>query len=530
MKFLKVLLAFSVISLVYSCVDDDQLIQETNLKTEERHDRIPGFNYPTPCEALYITYFVNGNCDGTVYEDAIVDGIQEFNNAPVGLFFIEVDNAADADIVMDCVDGDTCGEGVTSFPANNLSIPSSSIDFEIMWEFCQCTDDSTDCNFTGDQPACMFTRTVMHEIGHAIGIHHNGEGTWIPGTPNTGNDPNSIFNSGPVTSNVNCDWCDSPCVFSDNDLTALQIIYPECGCFVEENLSDVTVDGPSEFCFNTSDEKAVFCASGLPTGATISASGDGISSTTDGNCVLISFDDPGYITINIDICLDGCCRTIEKIIAADNQCCKTCYCECETIIEGTNPLQYQIVRNEISCLETDSCDEIFPVGDEYFNCKRIALPKELDYTIGGDDQLCWDEEGKFCIGGLSNGTGVEWVIYGPSGTITTQSSGSCLYITFSELGIYTVTAKICEGECCQVLTHKVEYSACEGCFCECWELIDDDPWGNSNISISSPNDEKIISKGKLKYRLVQLPIDCDDDCDKEYPIGDEYFDCKKIMM
>ena len=561
MKILKILLALTVIIFVYSCVDHDELLSDidSNDNIETRQFSMTDFTNPiSPCEASNLTYFVDPCFDGSGYDGGIQAGMQAINDAPLSLFWTEVDNAADADLVFDCQGIGSCGTGVASPPIDLEAIhptifgpgapcgafnPNDQTNFPSGGSIggtielfagvganCPCTAAELD--------VCFFMGTAMHEVVHTLGFFHNDLaddlptagpcadalvgielGTHIPGTP-MGVDPGSIINSGPFLDGAGL-WCDRPCEFNANDLTALQTFYPEI------------VVGPSEFCFITSDEKATFCGIDLPPGSTISATGVGFSSEIDGDCVLISFDDPGLITINFEVCIDGCCFNVVKTIFADNQCCNTCYCECETPIEGTFPLEYETVRNKISCQETESCDELFPQGDEFFNCKRISVPTALDVTLSGDEEICIEDGyGTWCVGGLPFGTSTSWTINGPGVSDEENSSNNCLSYDLDEPGTYLISVTVCIENCCETLFHTTEVSECLDCYCECWELIEDHPWDwNSSIldGQSSSSHETITTKGKAKYRLVQLPIDCNDDCDEQYPTGDEYFDCTKIM-
>ena len=80
---------------------------------------------------------------------------------------------------------------------------------------------------------------------------------------------------------------------------------------------------------------------------------------------------------------------------------------------------------------------------------------------------------------------------------------------FEEIGDYTISTEIWEGECSQVLTHTVAVSNCNECYCECWEEAND------------PD-----SNGEQEYILIQEPIDCNEDCAEIFD-GDPIFDCVK---
>lgn len=309
MENLKLLILFGLIIFLPSCSDETvnpnlEAESEEIAEIELRQDEIPDFNFLEGCEPANITFFINPNCNGTVYANAILNGIEEFNNSPTGIGLTQVGSAAAADIVLSCVDGNNCGEGVAFFNDDILDTREANINLEILWENCLCTDpNQAGCNLIGFEPACMFTRTVMHELGHALGIHHNGEGDHIAGTPNTGNDLNSVFNSGPVT-NGNCDWCDAPCVFNANDLTALQILYPlDCGCFNPE------LNGPGNLCVN---EEGRYCIDSNI--GTVTWFGHPEINGSTENCVELSYNAEGTDFIYADVEIKGCVYHLSKRI------------------------------------------------------------------------------------------------------------------------------------------------------------------------------------------------------------------------
>jgi len=242
------ILIFLILTIIVACNKESDLRpieQNTSVNFIDNKDSLTfrqefwdRFQRITPCEARAITFFIDNNCIGTPYQNAIFDAVVAYNNVNgSSLQFNQTNSQGDADLVFDCVTGDGCGEAIASppFPANIPGFPNTVTTFpsggtigglihlEIGWTSCPCTEPG--CNFVGFEPPCMFQRTVMHEIAHTLGLAHNDDvtGTNVPGTPNVNDDPNSVFNSGPTTFG-NCDWCDAPCVFNANDITAIQFL------------------------------------------------------------------------------------------------------------------------------------------------------------------------------------------------------------------------------------------------------------------------------------------------------------------
>jgi len=252
MSKLKLLLFFGTLFLIVGCSDEaqDTFQEEEDSETLKRQAEIPNFNYLDACNAADIKIFVKDDCDETVFASAVSDAIQLYNEAPVGIGIQVINDESEADIVISCIDGVVCGQGTTIAGENGPGTEGTQIFLESTWENCPCDDeDFGGCNFVGSVPDCMFTRVAMHELGHALGIDHNDEGSHIVGTPDVDYDPNSVFNSGPIK-RENCVWCDSPCEFNQNDLDALSILYP-CAC--EPNLTgdlDICVGETITYCID----------------------------------------------------------------------------------------------------------------------------------------------------------------------------------------------------------------------------------------------------------------------------------------
>jgi|GEM_PF-1542298 len=214
-----------------------------------------GFTPITACEASSINVFIDPCLHDTPYATAIPTGLQAYNDAPISINFTLVKNPANADLTFFCWDGDDLGEddinccgcanaafpdpgntGDTA-PNDQTFFPSggsigSEIALVVNWWDCPCD--------AAELTECLFASTVMHEIAHTLGFYHNDQvgvdPVHVDGTP-MGYESNSIINA-------YLD-CESPCIFSEDDLEALQLLYP---------LPEL--DGPDKLCVG---ETASFC-------------------------------------------------------------------------------------------------------------------------------------------------------------------------------------------------------------------------------------------------------------------------------
>ncbi len=216
------------------------------------------FTFITPCEAADGIRVFFESCDGTPYEDAIPAALNEYNNAPIAINFIIAEDVNDADLVIECTNGGGCGFANAAFPDPNnpgdsapndqTFFPSggsigSGIQLDVNWTNCLCTNE--------ELTQCFFMHTVMHEIAHTLGFYHNDQigvdPVHVQGTP-TGFDAGSIINSGGGEIAAG-NFCTSTCQLNQNDILALQTLYPISPLLNNQN---VVVSCPAVLSFDLS--------------------------------------------------------------------------------------------------------------------------------------------------------------------------------------------------------------------------------------------------------------------------------------
>ena len=481
MKLFKALLTLGVFMLVFSCSNDDQLQPESNLETEKRQWTLTDLTNPiTPCEANELTYFIDDCFDGSAFDGAIQAGMDAYSNAPISINWTEVDNAAGAHLVFDCIAGGECGEGIASFPVDlealhpdifapgdvggpnvQTNFPSGGsiggeINLNFPWATCSCSAAELD--------PCFFQALVMHEVSHVLGLVHNdveeiltnnGLATHVSNTP-LGPQENSVINTGGFGV-----WCDKPCEFNNFDITALQSLYP----------LEVAVDAPTAICVGEEGEICVSLGDGI--GLTTMIVIDGNASEFTGDCFPISFDDPGNHTISVVSCVTDCqeiCTETELVVRAYNEDLE-CYCVCEAQEQSGRKNPIELWEIQVDCCDDRPCSELIPgwwyeylVDDKECFKKEEEIPCDPpQVSLSGTGKICIGDSGTYCISGVSGP--ITWNISG-MGSITT--SGTCLTFTPNQIGDYTISTTVCEDDCCVTESREVEVSGCEvECYCEC---------------------------------------------------------------
>ncbi|MDA9774322.1 zinc-dependent metalloprotease [Saprospiraceae bacterium] len=321
MKLFKLLLALSVIAFISSCSQNyTELEYPTTFplcgehpdNIESRQERITTIPLYIPCDAQNLFIHVDlSECfpdDMDLYECAVDGAIAAYNALPenIGIGMTIITDLSELPV----------GESVNAtivcsyFPAiaaasrrgSPFSVSNIIINRNVSSIYpCQ---PGPDC--------CQLQKTVMHELGHALGLGHTEGGSddaeWIPGTPQ--GEPKSIFNSTVV------DTCNGGCEFTPGDLAALEILYPA-----------PYIDGPEIICVGLS---ATYCLKGQgfkdpnttaywSTQNTIPAPG---TQQFRPGCTTFSSSTLGYHTITVWVTDHGCTYSVTKtILVVDNPDC-----------------------------------------------------------------------------------------------------------------------------------------------------------------------------------------------------------------
>lgn len=230
MKHLKLILLLTVILAVWSCEQKQTEIEQTIDKTissdghegherciwegglvEDRHRRA------TQIQLLYggkFDVFINDNCSN-LYTQAITNAIDEFNAIDnTSLHLTIVNSANNADMIIHC-------EHLGSNSIGGYVEANVPVDVKLNTGISNTSEFCLDNEPIG---LCRLQFIAMHEIGHAIGLAHTDD-TSAPLIPGTAvHDFFSIMNS----SNQPNAFCVGLCEFTDEDINAIQILYPLC--------------------------------------------------------------------------------------------------------------------------------------------------------------------------------------------------------------------------------------------------------------------------------------------------------------
>ncbi|MDF1697092.1 MAG: M57 family metalloprotease, partial [Saprospiraceae bacterium] len=311
---------------------------------------------PAPCSvAQGIDIYISDDCD-EVWQQGTEEAILEYNNANTSIHMNLSSNEETADIVIRCED--FAEEGIWEFAAGLGEGPVEDGTIgRYVYLNTDYEDEGLECG------PCLFRSIILHELGHNLGILHNeaaeggfwatGEYTfnedgtfspsgsfttaaWIEGTPLPGTiDPLSIFNG--------AGSCIDPiCTFNENDLIALEALYPipedpcECPEYYEDEYQacacpeyegfdfDITFNGP--ICFGDIVTFTILPNAGSDDLRVISwevlSGGLDIMSTYDNSAIAEAFA-PGRARICAtvqDPCGNTKTRCTRVLIKSESQC------------------------------------------------------------------------------------------------------------------------------------------------------------------------------------------------------------------
>lgn len=222
MKKLFLFLLFGLSILIYSCQKDDIASNsqiDSNTEVEERQRFYSG-DFWDPCDLPTFTILVDTCFLNSARADVLTGihaGIQNYNAVPniglnIDLFIGEMPVGEEPDVTMVC--NDTLGLNGHAGGNTNHSGGAGGDLIQIN----AAPDPGSDCIIN----ACYHTNTVMHELGHILGIAHTHEkssNNLVPGT--TAGGP-SVFIAGDCNSTI--------CDFSADDITTLEFLFPLCNC------------------------------------------------------------------------------------------------------------------------------------------------------------------------------------------------------------------------------------------------------------------------------------------------------------
>jgi len=235
--------------------------------------------------------------------------------------------------------------------------------------------------------------------------------------------------------------------------------------------------------------------------------------TSDPNSVFNSDEDcfiPCEFSSNDVLALTTLYPFVLEPCACETDIITSCYCVCEALDNYGNP-KLENFKIPVDCCSTVPCSELIPdwwleylvYDKECFSVTQDPC-KGPTVTLNGPREVCVGHSAQFCIAGNFNSRS-SW---SGSGGVLGSPSRYCRSFTANSPGTYVISVEVCDrtvqdGDCCNTIMETIEVVQCETeCFCECTD--------------------------GLSGRLIELPIDCDDDrdCD-DIHFEDDIYDCVK---
>ena len=314
-RFNYLLILTAVSAFIFSCQPDSVLDENTtyneNTSNVENRQRVYDWE-PGEC-GVNALIFISDDCEGN-WADAVQPSIDAYNDLDIGILFNITENEADADMVINC-----------HFMTSAIGLATELTEDGVIGDEIKLnTQFETGCS---DDP-CWYQYVVMHELGHNIGISHNGQESpvtttfHVPGTDKNGKDRKSVFNA------CLLECGDGVCEFNKDDIKALEFLHknkptdpclcPEwfepCSCKTD-NLGLTSISG--SICSMNSAE---YCISGDFESFEWSVTNGTILSGQGSNCVKISTSDNGNdMTVAVQVTNeDGCTRSVNKIVSTSD--------------------------------------------------------------------------------------------------------------------------------------------------------------------------------------------------------------------